>query len=821
MSVSATNAFSGPFVGNGVTAAFPFTFDAGAAEEVAVVADGIEVSAADYTVTLNAGGNGGTVTFDTAPALGVKIIPYSSPDFAQDVGFTNAGSFLPETHDEVADRAARRDIYLNAKTDRTIRLPLGETADDLPPALDRVGQVLGFDGIGDLALLDRANFAGSPGGNVMSIGTFAAAPGMAIPAGTTAVQVSGTTTNGDTGNGRQFVEAAEVNAAFVTNNPLIAFRDTGGRGFREVDVKTGRKIEPYLLVISGQSNALGANNGGPNPASPGVKTWNGSTGLWGGSDYTAAPWSLASPHGNSGNNNTALAAAHRIYEETRRPVFIVMDAQGGTSIDAWVATGTASARYVALKAKVEAALASAQLSSTGKTVIDGFIWSQGEEDYTDDFATHLANLQLLDTQLRAEIWMDEFTPSFITGMSGLHDRYPTSAALRHFCNKSNGTWNYVSSRGIKTLYDTTGAGDFTHFLGPSLWEFGYNRIATLAVNTRKHNAEIDQIPFYGRGAGRLTNADPTAIATFDHLVSWASRDTGSAAVNSHAATGSIAWGEQCVSDGNYTFALGYQNTTANLSNYTLAGGREVTSGDNGDYGIGWGYQLSLTGAYQAAFGRGNTLVTDGEFAAGLFSKYTDGSRLFQYGVGTSGAARKNALGVAAAGNVEILAPAAGTDPGQREEVTLRRISDTVLRLLMKGNDDAIRSVELPLLADATPAVIASGVYTPAATLVTNCDAVTPNESRWQRISNVVFVSGSVLVDATAAADTQFKLALPVASNMTVVTDLSGTLTQWVATLAVSGAIQAAPTDDTANCRLLASSTAAQTYQFNFAYTVKP
>lgn len=111
MSVTAINASSGPFAGNGATTAFPFTFDAGSADEVAVLVDEV-TQASGYTVALNAGGNGGTVTFSVAPVTGTEIFVRSDPSFEQPIAFANAGPFLAETHDEGLDQAARRDIYL-------------------------------------------------------------------------------------------------------------------------------------------------------------------------------------------------------------------------------------------------------------------------------------------------------------------------------------------------------------------------------------------------------------------------------------------------------------------------------------------------------------------------------------------------------------------------------------------------------------------------------------------------------------------------------------------------------------------------------------
>jgi hypothetical protein len=149
MSVASSNAYSGPLDPNGVTVAFPFTFDtAPAGDELAVVIDGDEVDADDYTVTVNAGGNGGTVTFSVAP-IGDTLYIVSVPDLLQEATFENAGAFLPSSHDAVNDRQARRAIYLKGLIDRALLAPLGESPGLLPDATERAETYLAFDEDGD------------------------------------------------------------------------------------------------------------------------------------------------------------------------------------------------------------------------------------------------------------------------------------------------------------------------------------------------------------------------------------------------------------------------------------------------------------------------------------------------------------------------------------------------------------------------------------------------------------------------------------------------------------------------------------------------
>lgn len=99
---------------------------------------------------------------------------------------------------------------------------------------------------------------GNPGGNVMSLGTLAAAKNVAVPNGTDLVTITGVDTVGDGGVGMVLVYDSTVNAAYVTANPRTSFRDTAGRGFRKV--LTGQAIDVRTM------GALGTNSGNDTPA---------------------------------------------------------------------------------------------------------------------------------------------------------------------------------------------------------------------------------------------------------------------------------------------------------------------------------------------------------------------------------------------------------------------------------------------------------------------------------------------------------------------------------------------------------------------------
>jgi hypothetical protein len=292
----------------------------------------------------------------------------------------------------------------------------------------------------------------------------------------------------------------------------------------------------YVIAITGQSNAAGARNDGSNPAHPNIKVWDGVTHAWGSSDFTQNPLARGYPDGNVGNNNVALARAHRIVADNPgAKVYVIYEAWGGRPIEDWEGAGTASVRYAGLKAKIEAALATAELA--GITKLDELIWFQGEENaLTDDYNAYIGKFATLDAQFRAESWMSPTTPMLVMGMSKLHTRYDPMAAQKDYCESVNRNCIWVNGAGLLTDSDVAGAGtDATHLRGISLWEHGYYRIAwALAERGMSHGNSLP--PFASRGEGPW-RGQPDAITRFSNLVSYDSRTGGIGVVDNFAGDG--------------------------------------------------------------------------------------------------------------------------------------------------------------------------------------------------------------------------------------------------------------------------------------------
>ncbi|APL94080.1 glycosyl hydrolase family 28-related protein [Sphingobium indicum] len=183
MAVSSTDTYSGPYEANGVTVAFPFTFKAVAADDVAVFirsVDGSDTIVGDNAYAVALASEGGTVTFGTPPASG-QVYIVSEPSFLQAISFASGQAFLPNVVNEVNDRDVVRALYLKSALDRAPKIPIGGGFENLFP-ISLPGGIWGFSvGTGADAGL-RTDLAESVSGKGAGMSAFA--PAVAYGAGT-------------------------------------------------------------------------------------------------------------------------------------------------------------------------------------------------------------------------------------------------------------------------------------------------------------------------------------------------------------------------------------------------------------------------------------------------------------------------------------------------------------------------------------------------------------------------------------------------------------------------------------------------------------
>lgn len=164
MTIQSETRVAGPFVGNDVLTALPFTFVVFDEADLLVIeritATGVDTTltyGVDYTVSVNADQDtspGGTVTLLTALATGSKAYVLSGIEALQSAVFTNTGGFYPEVLNEALDKLTALVQQVAEKQGRSILAPVGETATlDLPPEAQRSGLYLSFDASGNVQLI--------------------------------------------------------------------------------------------------------------------------------------------------------------------------------------------------------------------------------------------------------------------------------------------------------------------------------------------------------------------------------------------------------------------------------------------------------------------------------------------------------------------------------------------------------------------------------------------------------------------------------------------------------------------------------------------
>lgn len=139
MTINSNTRKAGPFVGNGVTTTFPFTFKVFAAADLLVVrvntTTNVEttlVLGTDYSVTLNAEQNsspGGNVVLTSPLATGNNMVITSDIQNLQPTDLTNQGGFYPDVINDALDRATIQIQQLQEGVDRSAKLPITSAED--------------------------------------------------------------------------------------------------------------------------------------------------------------------------------------------------------------------------------------------------------------------------------------------------------------------------------------------------------------------------------------------------------------------------------------------------------------------------------------------------------------------------------------------------------------------------------------------------------------------------------------------------------------------------------------------------------------------
>lgn len=153
MTISNTIRTAGPFVGNGTTNTFPFTYKVFDRSDVLVAqtdrATGVEtikILDSDYSVTLNSDQNnnpGGVITMFVAPPAGTLLAATSNISLVQSLDLTNQGGFYPKVINDALDRLVMNVQQLAGKIGNGLGVGMAAITDQALAALSFVQQVGG------------------------------------------------------------------------------------------------------------------------------------------------------------------------------------------------------------------------------------------------------------------------------------------------------------------------------------------------------------------------------------------------------------------------------------------------------------------------------------------------------------------------------------------------------------------------------------------------------------------------------------------------------------------------------------------------------
>ncbi len=128
MTVNTQNIRSGPYVGNGTTVEFAYTFPIQETSQVAVyfIDEFDEIFSwtlgTDYTVSGVGDDDGGVITATVAPEENQKILIISDYDATQDSEISSQGAFFPDIHEDAFDKLTMLVQQLEYKVNRSVRI---------------------------------------------------------------------------------------------------------------------------------------------------------------------------------------------------------------------------------------------------------------------------------------------------------------------------------------------------------------------------------------------------------------------------------------------------------------------------------------------------------------------------------------------------------------------------------------------------------------------------------------------------------------------------------------------------------------------------
>lgn len=200
MTVQSTTRKAGPFLGNGVTTAFPFDFKIFQASDVRVIladAAGVESTLtlnSDYSMVVNADQDanpGGTVTYPGPPILptNFRLTILGAMPLNQLTDITNVGRFNPDVVERMADKNTILIQQLYERSERSVLVPVSSDSSPATLIAELIGAASDADAAADAAAA-AAGVAATQAGNAS-----AAATAAGVQAGNAATEAANAATS--------------------------------------------------------------------------------------------------------------------------------------------------------------------------------------------------------------------------------------------------------------------------------------------------------------------------------------------------------------------------------------------------------------------------------------------------------------------------------------------------------------------------------------------------------------------------------------------------------------------------------------------------
>jgi hypothetical protein len=129
--------------------------------------------------------------------------------------------------------------------------------------------------------------------------------------------------------------------------------------------------------------------------------------------------------------------------------------------------------------------------------------------------------------------------------------------------------------------------------------------------------------------------------------------------------------------------------------------------------------------------------------------------------------------IATIGQMRNINGTANTWINQVNPDTINLVGPTYVPNMSAGSNNG-RAANTKYVDDAIALIQSSGYYTPSSTPGSNTATLTPYETQWMRVGDIVTVTGSIGYETTAPGDLVFDLAIPVDSDFSAGTQLNGT-----------------------------------------------